>query len=213
MVSHRSRAGWSAGMLSASKLSASVSTSGLSTTTKPNWPRTRAISRSVSRMGCRPPRHGARPGSVTSSRSAARRASSATDPRRSAALREGGLDRLPDGIGERADLRVGPQPGTRRCPPSGRAARPCGRARRSRPSASSSGVDAAATAASAESRRASSWARNDRQVHGVRRPGRYWAFATSTMRVNVAASRTATSARILRSRAMPASFRARMSLL
>ena len=80
-VSHRSRAGWSGGMLRSWKLVRSSSISGLSWTTNPNWPKIRAISDMDSMLGWSEPCRNGRPGIVTSIVSAARRASSSADPR------------------------------------------------------------------------------------------------------------------------------------
>ena len=105
MVSHRSRAGWSAGMLSAWKLSSSVSTSGLSTTTNPNWPKIRAISRSVSRRGWSEPRQRGRPGRRDVLRLGGEAALERDRLEARAACGDGRLDRLADRVGERADPR------------------------------------------------------------------------------------------------------------
>ena len=211
MVSHRSRAGWSRGMLSAWKLSSSVSTSGLSTTTNPNCPKTRAISRSVSRMGCSEPRHSGRPGSVTSTRSALKRTSSAIDASRSR------RSEMAASISSRMGLASAP---TRGRSSVGSAPMPLNSARssplRPRKSASTavrrSGVSDAAMAASARRRSESSCAWNEARSMAGGLARRYWARATSAMRENVAASRTQMSARTLRSMITPASLRPWMSL-
>src|SRR6267143_1544796 len=67
-----SRAGWSRGMLSASKLYASVSISGPSATEKPSPVKIRTISSCTRVSGCTTPRAGRRPGSVRSGRSLSR---------------------------------------------------------------------------------------------------------------------------------------------
>src|SRR6188768_256539 len=106
-VSHRSRAGWSGGMLSIWKLRTSSSISGPSYVTNPNCPKIAAISAMVSLMGWSVPRRIARPGVVTSTRSALSRAGWSR-------ARPGRFDRGPDIVrdgahpwailaGERAD--------------------------------------------------------------------------------------------------------------
>ena len=75
-VSHRSRDGWSGGMLSASKFHHSVSISGPSNTSKPKAWKISRKSRSAVRVGCRWPMRSGMPGAVMSSRSASSRASS-----------------------------------------------------------------------------------------------------------------------------------------
>jgi hypothetical protein len=85
-VSCIERAGWFSGLFSAVKLVQSFSISGPSATAKPIEPKISSMRRQVRLTGCRPPRPRPRPGSVTSSASSARRASSfacARAPRRS----------------------------------------------------------------------------------------------------------------------------------
>ncbi len=207
MVSQRSRAGWSAGMFSAWKLSSSLSTSGLSTTTKPNCPKMRAISRSVSGRGCSEPRQIGRPGSVTSSASWRRRCSrvsAASSTRRAARAVS---------IASRTGLASAP---TRGRSSAARAPMPARISRSSplRPRMPDS------TASSATGEAAAEMAADDRACRSSRRAwkeatsttatgsaGRYWDLATSAMRVKVAASRTQMSARILRSISTPADLR------
>ena len=130
---------------------------------------------------------------------------------RVAALGERCLDRLADGVGERAD----PRPVLRRerADAAQQRAQLALAAEDSRLDRVERGRDRPPRWPRARApRSASSWARNDARSTTGWRARRYWAFATSAMRANVAASRTAMSARTLRSRATPAALRPLMSL-
>ena len=131
------------------------------------------------------------------------------EPRRGASAMVA-LELLADRVGERADL--GPILAGQLADAGKQLAQLTLAAEvgRSRPASSSAGSSASATAASARPRRSSSWAEKDSRSTAKLR--RYLDRATSAMLANVAASRTAMSARILRSSSTPADFNPLMSL-
>ena len=154
-----------------------------------------------------------RPGRVTSTVSVARRTSSAIRPERLPALARW-PPRAPRGSGWRAAPTLGrSSAGQRADAPRQRcAARPCGRGSRPRRVAGVAG-SAACGDRRERSARSAVELRGERSSRStVGRVSRYGPCATSAMRANVAASRTAMSARILRSMATPARFSPLMNL-
>ena len=93
-------------MLSIWKFVTSSSISGDSYTTKPNWAKIAAISAIASMLGWSVARRTGRPGVVTSTASAASRASRAPAPEDRATRRERRLDRQADRVGDGADPRT-----------------------------------------------------------------------------------------------------------